>query len=259
MSTLPPSAMAPPSSSKLYRIFHATDIHFYVRPTWREVITEPKRLIGLFNMQVLGRQSRFSRQVQHQLVQEVQRHQPSQSRAVHPPAASPPPSTASAALLLCTLSLSCAAVCALSAAHVVLTGDLTSFATDAEFRVAHSSLLPILGRRWSQQQKAGEEEAEEEAEAAESPPPVRHQTVVLRGNHDVYTPSAVRRRLFERWFGGWQPPTGALLPLDGSRLQVLAMDPCQPNRISSHGHFDQQQVRLPIAAQPLPLPHLRCA
>ena len=65
------------SSSAVYRIFHATDLHFHVLPTWREVITEPKRLIGLFNMYVLGRRSRFSLATQQQIVHEVQRHRPS--------------------------------------------------------------------------------------------------------------------------------------------------------------------------------------
>jgi len=56
--------------------------------------------------------------------------------------------------------------------HVVVTGDLTNLALDAEFELAASVLRPLSG----------------------------HLTVVP-GNHDYYSPDAVRRGEFERWFG----------------------------------------------------------
>src|SRR5258707_7560050 len=52
---------------------------------------------------------------------------------------------------------------------------------------------------------------------------------------------STRLRLFDRWFGGWRPPTGRLVSLDGSRLRLLHLDPCQPNRISSQ---DRKSTRL---------------
>ena len=223
---------------RVYRILHLTDIHFTVRPTWRECWAEPKRFLGLFNHTVLGRGSEFSRPVQRQLVGEVFRHQPT---------------------------------------HVVVSGDLTSFASDSEYEQAYDALKPILHPpaqpyqldTSAQQQPAFSStsrrghELEHTTTAsvasataspclpssdspADSPDSVvgsssSFRTVVIAGNHDVYTFGSVRSRLFDRWFGHWRLPTARILSA-APDLHFVAIDACQPNSISSHGHVEQQQV-----------------
>lgn len=59
--------------------------------------------------------------------------------------------------------------------HVILSGDLTAYAMEAEFQGARE----VLG------------------ELAEDP----RRITVIPGNHDVYTPGAVRTRRFQRYFG----------------------------------------------------------
>lgn len=60
--------------------------------------------------------------------------------------------------------------------HIVVTGDLTSLALPGEFETAHKILAPLFqpGR-----------------------------ATLLPGNHDLYVPSVVRDRLYEKWFSEW--------------------------------------------------------
>lgn len=61
------------------------------------------------------------------------------------------------------------------AAHLVLSGDLTAYALDSEFAAARRALGPL----------------------ADDPA----RCTVIPGNHDTFTPGAVRSRRFERHFG----------------------------------------------------------
>ena len=129
----------------------------------------------------------------------------------------------------------------------MLTGDLTSFATAAEFELAFRTLQPILGRRTAWIDPAEKPQHEEERAVEDddgSASSVSHCTLVIPGNHDVYTFAAARERLFDRWFGPWRPPTGRVVQLE-PHLRALAMDPCQPNHVSSNGHYDPHQVSEP--------------
>jgi 3',5'-cyclic AMP phosphodiesterase CpdA len=65
---------------------------------------------------------------------------------------------------------------ALGWSHLLITGDLTQLGTAGEFALAREVLAPLL------QRGAG-------------------QVTVIPGNHDRYTPDALRRRDFERHFG----------------------------------------------------------
>ena len=61
------------------------------------------------------------------------------------------------------------------AAHVIVSGDLTAYALEEEFDGARAALEP-----WS---------------------PTTQRCTVIPGNHDTYTPGAMRDRRFERCFG----------------------------------------------------------
>jgi 3',5'-cyclic AMP phosphodiesterase CpdA len=59
--------------------------------------------------------------------------------------------------------------------HLLITGDITAYATDAEFRVAREALGAITDDRT--------------------------RCSIISGNHDVFTPNAVRHRRFQTYFG----------------------------------------------------------
>ena len=238
--TSAPLSSATPS--RVYRILHLTDIHFTVRPTWRECWAEPKRVLGVLNHALLGRSAHFSRGVQQQLVSEVYRQQPS---------------------------------------HLVISGDLTSFATDTEFELAYDTLKPVLrpaarpfqlnsGRTDAEPAFSSHHDTDNTAATAthcSSPSPLHSsaasptsshpsyaiqsqpsqsavssfRTLLVGGNHDVYTFGSVRARLLDRWFGHWRLPTARVLSV-APDLHFVAIDACQPNTVSSHGHVDSQQV-----------------
>lgn len=65
--------------------------------------------------------------------------------------------------------------------HVVLTGDISNLALDAEFERARRELQRIGGP---------------------------DQLTVIPGNHDTYTLGAQRERRFQRWFGDWMGSEG---------------------------------------------------
>jgi len=60
--------------------------------------------------------------------------------------------------------------------HLVVTGDITGLSLPIEFETAHDILTPLF---------------------------LADRTTVLPGNHDVYVQSAVRKKLYEKWFGEW--------------------------------------------------------
>ena len=87
------------------KIVHLTDLHFQVPPRVNELWG--KRLLGTVNLYVLGRHSKFSREVQEAAIRRTVAEAPD---------------------------------------VVVFTGDLTAQALDAEFSEARQALDPILSR-----------------------------------------------------------------------------------------------------------------
>ena len=85
----------------------------------------------------------------------------------------------------------------------VLTGDLTAQALPEEFEAARVALDPLL-------------------RAAP--------TLVMNGNHDVYTRGAAREDRIARAFGPWlHRGDGGLARLDVDWLTIFGLDPCRPH------------------------------
>ena len=87
------------------RVVHATDIHFLVPPGVKQVLAAPKRLVGVSNLYLLQRASRFSFDVQQQLVESILSQKPD---------------------------------------VVILSGDLTNLSLRSEFDLARRTLDPLL-------------------------------------------------------------------------------------------------------------------
>ena len=100
---------------------------------------------------------------------------------------------------------------------VLLTGDFTSAALEEEFAMADEFMrhLHALGLR----------------------------TIVLPGNHDVYTFESVRARRFERRFGRYLPAEGypSMLELEGGTPLLLVPTVC-PNLFSSRGRIHDREI-----------------
>lgn len=92
---------------------------------------------------------------------------------------------------------------------IICTGDLTAQATPAEFEAAHRLLSPLFSR---------------------------FPSVLIPGNHDVYTPQNARERSIEALFGQWTgrgdwPRITAL----SDTLSVVALDTCRAHPFLSSG------------------------
>jgi len=136
-----------------------------------------KRCLGSTNLYLLGRKSQFDRGVQQQLVTHV---------------------------------------AALEPDVVLVTGDLTSQALEAEFELARGDLDPLLSTR-----------------------PV----LVIPGNHDVYTRQSQRDRAMERWFGPWMGLCeGGIGRLDVGDLTMVGLDPNRPMALGSSGVLPSAQL-----------------
>jgi 3',5'-cyclic AMP phosphodiesterase CpdA len=105
---------------------------------------------------------------------------------------------------------------------VLITGDLTSLALDEEFAVARDALRPAIER---------------------------FPTMILPGNHDVYTRGAARSRRFAAFFGSWM--AGAtddrIARLDVGHLTIFGLDPNRPTLLSS-GKLPDAQIAALIEA-----------
>jgi 3',5'-cyclic AMP phosphodiesterase CpdA len=100
-------------------------------------------------------------------------------------------------------------IVALEPDAVFLTGDLTSFALEAEFAKARADLQPVLDR---------------------------FPTLVLPGNHDVYTRGAARQKRIQEYFRPWMGldgNPGAVARLDVGPLTLLGLDPNHPGLLST--------------------------
>jgi 3',5'-cyclic AMP phosphodiesterase CpdA len=100
---------------------------------------------------------------------------------------------------------------------VLITGDLTAQALPSEFAKAHKALAPLL----------------------EEVP-----TLVIPGNHDMYTPGAVRGRWFEKTFGPWGGTRRAsgLVRLDVGPITALGLDPNRPTILHASGYIPDRQL-----------------
>ena len=99
---------------------------------------------------------------------------------------------------------------------VLVTGDLTSQALPAEFALAREDLTPVLERL---------------------------PTFVIPGNHDAYTPGAVRNDLMGAVFGPWMGRNDtALARLDLEGLVILGLNPCRPRPFDASGEIPQAQL-----------------
>lgn len=109
---------------------------------------------------------------------------------------------------------------------VVITGDLTSLALDEEFARARDALRPVFER---------------------------FPTLVLPGNHDVYTRGAARSKRFAAFFGDWMGGGGAdgIARLDVGHVTVLGLDPNRPVLLSS-GRLPEAQLTALTAALAAP-------
>ena len=145
------------------KIAHLTDIHFQTDPKLQD-LTYIKRLMGSTNLYLLGRKAKFGLEVQRKSVAKIVEMKPD---------------------------------------LVILTGDLTAQALDAEFDLARKELDPILSA---------------------------FPTVVIAGNHDTYIdpfPQNMRDR-----FTPWLANDGCDLRTFGD-VGVLTIESCRPTLLSN--------------------------
>ncbi|MCB9681607.1 MAG: metallophosphoesterase [Alphaproteobacteria bacterium] len=109
---------------------------------------------------------------------------------------------------------------------VLITGDLTATALEQEFEIAHAALEPLL---------------------------TAVPSLVLLGNHDVYTRGAHRTQRLSRWFGPWQHlgPDG-LGHLRVPGLTLVGLDPNRPHALASGMIPPEQLAALPAALDAAP-------
>lgn len=99
---------------------------------------------------------------------------------------------------------------------LVITGDLTAQALQREFEIARDVLRPAL---------------------AQQP------TLVIPGNHDVYTGGAKRASRMASYFGEWMHLTdGGIARLDVGPLTVLGLDPNRPTWLTASGEVPAAQL-----------------
>lgn len=133
-----------------------------------------KRLLGTANLYLRGRKNHFDLAVQRELV---------------------------------------AAIVALNPDLVVVSGDLTAQALEAEFILARAELDPVLSTL---------------------------PTLLIPGNHDVYTRGSQRHQRFHEHLGSWFPG-GPVARLDVGNTTVLGLDPCRPH-LSASGLLPEEQL-----------------
>jgi 3',5'-cyclic AMP phosphodiesterase CpdA len=98
---------------------------------------------------------------------------------------------------------------------VVITGDLTATALRAEFAKARAALEPLLST---------------------------FPTLVIPGNHDVYTRGAQGERRIRKFFEPWMHLVGPLGRLDLDDLTVLGLDPNRANLVVASGELPREQL-----------------
>ncbi len=98
---------------------------------------------------------------------------------------------------------------------VILTGDLTAQALPEEFAMAREDLAPVLER---------------------------FPTVIVPGNHDVYTRGAQRDDRIAQFFGPWLHRAGPIGRMDIEHVTVLTLDPNRPTFLDATGEVPQDQL-----------------
>jgi hypothetical protein len=247
------SNATPSSSSRALRIVHASDLHFLERPTLSDVLSGPKRVIGLLHLFALGRASKFSRSVQEQLVDTIAHMQPQPD------------------LLL-------------------LSGDLTTLSLESEFRAARLALHPLLDNdgafptlivpgnhdaytRGAVQQRLMHRyfgpwmrrllPKPPEAEKGGLDAQVEPWQWSTSANPERFRAQVER---VQRHFAQFDSPAASSSP--GSEpfsavpvfslgfLRLLCLDPCRPTGIGSRGEYPRQQhEQLERLLHDAPIPH----
>ncbi len=101
--------------------------------------------------------------------------------------------------------------------HVLITGDLTTTSLEEEFEAVRTELSRLGCDPQS--------------------------LTVIPGNHDRYTRSAVRRRLFESYFGQFAPSeTYPWLKHIGEGTAILGLDTSRPTLLSARGAVQTEQL-----------------
>ena len=101
---------------------------------------------------------------------------------------------------------------------LAITGDLTAQALPSEFERARATLEPVL----------------------QSIP-----TLVIPGNHDLYTPGAAAERRIHKYFGAWMGLDGDHAPvarMDIGNVTFLGLDPNRPHLFLSSGILPSDQL-----------------
>jgi 3',5'-cyclic AMP phosphodiesterase CpdA len=236
-------------------VLHATDLHFLEHPTVLDVLSAPKRLIGCANLYLLGRSKRFSRSVQHRLVDTI---------------------------------------AALKPDLLLLSGDLTCLALESEFVTARKALQPLLDNDgafptlilagnhdaytrgsvqqrlmqryfgpWMQRMDLDDVEAWQ-WETSAQPAAFRQQVERVQRHFARFAPSelaelaATGARAAPPTASAAQPaPLSSVPVFDLGFLRLLCLDPCRPTAIGSRGLYPEEQLRqLQFLLQhaPTPLP-----
>ncbi len=153
------------------RIAHATDVHWYVPAGFSDLARSPKRSIGTLNLVLRGRRHHFDPAVQAGLIEHL---------------------------------------CSLDVDGVVITGDLTSTASEAEFALARKALEPVFRR---------------------------HPTFVIPGNHDRYTHGSVNPDRMIAHFADQMGDGDAIRVRTIGDVDVVGVDVCHPTWLDAHGTF----------------------
>ena len=67
-------------------------------------------------------------------------------------------------------------------------------------------------------------------------------TVILPGNHDVYTPRVQREQRMRQWFGAWMAMEGPISRSRHGTTTVLGLDPNRPTWVTAAGQLPQEQL-----------------
>lgn len=98
---------------------------------------------------------------------------------------------------------------------VLITGDLTAQALNSEFDTAREALDPVLSA---------------------------FPTLVIPGNHDVYTRGAAKTKRIRSCFGEWMHLDGPIGHLKGPGYTVIGLDPNRPTGIEASGRVPEDQL-----------------
>ena len=240
-----------PSSPTLLRILHATDLHCFVPASWRQILTQPKRIIGATNWYLLRRAKRFDEEVQKQLVNKMIELKPD---------------------------------------VVILSGDLTNLSTSEEFHHAYQILRPILhnnglfptfiipgnhdaytpdaviddrgaptspfdsGTRgipaaslmrsvfgpWMESMSE-EDRSEWSQRMGENGEDVRRQLERQQQHFMKFSPDSIPKDLYAHTTKTNKPTPLPYLPIFGfDFLRIIGLNPCRPTRIASKGEYHQK-------------------